>query len=318
MNIRHAFCIAAASGMLSACAMPQSATGPAASPAQRSAVLPNSKSGDALIFAGIKRYVEVYSFPDGAYQSKFTIKGAIAGMCSDSGGNVFIAAGPRVASANGTGTVYEYAHDSSPVADLGVPAHEVPVACSSDPTTGNLAVSAQNSRNFAPEILIYSNASGSPAVYASSALGANPQLAYDDRGNLFATSGSNVGAELAAGSNSFATITFAKTLGPVAHVQWDGTYWALQSLDASKHNGEKIFERIFRLQISGSVAKLAGFTRFAGWPAKDPGQSWIQGSTILGTPYSDIDFWNYPAGGKPVKTVHSAQPVKAITVSTSG
>jgi hypothetical protein len=276
-------------------------------------------SSTELIYAGVKHYIDVYTFPDGVKQASYRVAGSIQAMCSDSKGDVFVAAAAPRASAAESGFVYEYApQKKAPVATLDLPKSEVPMACASDPTSGNLAVTAQNKRDYAAGIAIYPDASGTPKFYRLDALGANPQAAYDSSGNLFATSGGNVGVELLAGKAAFTKITLAKTLGGVDHVQWDGTYWALQSFDPTKHNFEKLFERIYRVKISGSSGKVVHSVRFLDWPEKDSGQSWITGGTIVATPLSSIVFWAYPAGGKPTKMVHTNRGVKAITISSGG
>ncbi|HZV76165.1 MAG TPA: hypothetical protein VFF63_00245 [Candidatus Babeliales bacterium] len=274
-------------------------------------------TGD-LLYAGVRHNIEVYAFPTGTFQERFVTKGYVNGMCSDADGNVFVAAAAGKSSQPETGYLEEYAHGGrAPIASLDVPKDQAPVACSSDPITGNLAVTLENSHNYTPSVAIYAKASGAPTVYTSNALGANPQAGYDDDGNLLATSGGNVAAELLKGKTSFATIELAQTLGGVGHVQWDGKYFALQSFDATRHNGEKIFERIYRITISGSTGKVVGKTTFDDWPENDPGQSWIDAATIVATPLSEIVFWQYPAGGKPTKIVHSHDRVKAVTVSAA-
>jgi len=274
-------------------------------------------AGD-LLYAGIHHDIEVYAFPSGEYQETFQAKGNVSGMCSDASGNLFVTAAPGKSSPTGTGFIEEYAHGGkAPIATLEVPKHEIPVACSSDPTTGNLAVTEENASNFAPSVAIYAKAAGAPALYTSSALGADPQAGYDAGGDLLATSGGDVAGELLAGKTAFVTITLSRTLGGVAHVQWDGKYFALQSFDALRHNGEKIFERIYRIAISGTKGTVAGRTTFDDWSEKDAGQSWIQGATIVATPLSEIVFWQYPTGGKPTKILHSHDRVKAVTVSVA-
>ncbi|HYL28135.1 MAG TPA: hypothetical protein VEW74_09910 [Candidatus Nitrosotalea sp.] len=287
---------------------PAGPNGPGASAAAHRA------ASAALVYVGGKEVVDVFGFPGGSAQGSFNTVGAIRGMCSDANGNVYIATAP--ATKSGLGHIYKYAHGgTTPIATLDAPKRVVPIACSSDPTTGNLAVSEQNEHNFTPTVAIYANASGSPAILTSPDIGADPQLAYDNAGNLFATSGGNVGAELAQGASGLSKITLTKTFGGVSHVQWDGTAFALQSFGTLKHNGEKLFERIYRVTISGSTGKLSGTTKFLGWPEKNAGQSWIDGGTIVATPYSEMVFWNYPAGGKAILSVHTPNGGKAITVS---
>lgn len=264
------------------------------------------------MYVGAKNTVEIYTFPAGTYRGNFKMPGSLSGMCSDSKGNVFIAVTEA-----GAGRVYEYPHGGmKPITSLDVPKHDIPIACSSDPATGSLAVTLQNRRDYAPSVAIYPKAAGRPKIYFSGALGANPQAGYDDRGDLLATSGGNVAAELGTGKTRFVKITLTQTLGGVAHVQWDGTNIALQSFDYSKHTGEKILERIFRLQISGTSGKIVGIVRFHNWSQKDAGDSWIQGDELAATPFGAIVLWAYPRGGKALKVIHPAHRAKAITVST--
>lgn len=310
----HVFAL---SCILASCAS-ASAINPASSPQRPTDPIARRTSRD-LLYTGVKHYVDIYGFPDGNRVSAFRIKGSISAMCSDNDGNVFVTAAPPRATANPTGYVEEYAPGSkAPVATLNMPKNEIPMACSSDPASGNLAITVQNARDFAPGVAIYPKAGGAPSYFRLDALGADPQAAYDGSGDLFATSGGDVGAELIAGNSSFVKITLAQTLGGVEHVQWDGAYWALQSFGVTKHNGEKLFERIYRVKITGSSGKVVHEVRFDGWPEKDPGESWIQSGRIVATPRNSIVFWAYPAGGKPVKIVHSNNGVKALTVSARG
>lgn len=303
-----------AATMLSACGR-QAALNPAPSQEQSAVLNSNRRSGD-LIYAGGHHYVEVYTFPSAAYRATFTVKGFVNGMCSDSKGNVFVAAAAQGPPKTGAGYVFEYAHGGTvPIETLNLPNREVPFACSSDPITSNLAVTAQNNHNFAPIIAIYAKAHGAPTVYTSRAIGADPQAAYDDDGDLFATSGGNIGVELLHGKSALSKVTMAATLGGVAHIQWDGEHWALQSFLPTSHSRERLFERIYRVRISGSNATIVGTSRVEGWPEKHPGQSWIRSATILGTPLNEIDFWAYPSGGEPKKRIQPAHPAKAITVS---
>jgi hypothetical protein len=317
-TLMRAACLAlwlgATGAALDACAAPQNALNPSVSPQQR-AIGP--QTGGGLLYAGGKHDVEVYTFPDGEYQGVFKTSGLVTGMCSDSKGNVFMTAASQKSSESGY--VDEYAHGGkAPIATLDVPKDDRPVACSSDPTTGNLAITLQNVKDYAPSIAIYIKAGGTPKIYTTPALSANPQAGYDDKGDLLATSGGNLAGELAKGASSFEKITLSQTLGNVGHVQWDGKYFALQSFYPTHHQGEYLYERIYRVQISGSNGKIVGTTYFRNWPETDPGQSWIAGSTIVATPYSHIVFWAYPAGRTPTKTIHSPHGVKAVTISAGG
>ncbi len=322
MGSTHVACralwLCAAVSLLSSCGAMQPTLSPLGSMQQSAPAFAYHKAGGDLVYAGAKRIVEIYSFPAGSYQGSFKTLGPVSGMCSDFRGNVFIAV-TETASGQDAGYIYQYAHDGTkPIAVLETPNHDIPIACTSDPKSGNLAVTLQNGRTYAPSVAIYPKAAGTPKIYASRALGANPQAAYDDRGNLFATSGGNVAAELPAGKARFVAITLNKTLGGVAHAQWDGTNIALQSFAYSKRIGEKIPERIFRLRFSGTTGKVVSTIRFHNWSQKDAGESWIQGSEMVATPFGAIVFWAYPGGRKALKVIHPVYRARAITVSVGG
>ena len=110
-------------------------------------------------------------------------------------------------------------------------------------------------------------------------------------------------------------IKLNETIGNVAHAQWDGKYFALQSYTATKHNGENVFVHYIRVQVSGTTGTIAGISRFAGWRQKNAGQSWLQGNTLVATPGNSLNFWKYPAGGKAFKVLHPSDPSQAVTVS---
>jgi hypothetical protein len=302
--------------VLGACAGFSPQAGPSA-PLQAQSSLRGASSQSDLLYIGNRHTMEVYAYPGGTFESKFQTKFPIGAMCSDTKGDVFVSPAYDAKAGDAGGFVYEYSHGgTSPVATLDLPKQEMPVNCSSDPTSGNLAVTSYNVKTFAPQVQIYAGASGTAKTYLSKALGESPQPAYDAAGNLFVTSGGNVGALLAKGSQSFEKITLNVTLGGVAHAQWDGTYFALQSFTVPKRGIEKILEHVYRVKISGSAGTIVSVGQFAGWLEKDAGQSWLEGGTLVATPGAAVAFWNYPAGGKVTKVIHPSRPGKAVTVST--
>ena len=274
--------------------------------------------GGALIYTApdFTTYeVNIFTYPAGKLVTDFKPPGAPGGLCSDTRGNVFMT--DFETGSVDVGNVYEYAHaGKSPVATLDLPNREIPVNCSSDPTTGNLAVTSYNVRNFAPLVEIYTGGSGTPKLFHSTELGADPQPAYDASGNLFVTSGGNVSALLAKGKQKFEKIELNVTLGNVAHAQWDGKYFSLQSYTPTKHNGENVYVHFYRVQVSGSTGTIVGTSKFVNWRQKNAGQSWIQADTVVATPGNSITFWKYPAGGKAFKVLHPSDPSQAVTVST--
>jgi hypothetical protein len=275
-------------------------------------------SQSTLLYTGGGHFIQVFTYPGGVLETTVRVTAAVSAMCSDSAGDVFVTTS-SVTKGVETGAILEYSHGgTSPIATLDLPTHEIPANCSSDPTTGDLAVTSYDAHTFAPQIQVYAHASGSPKTYVSKTLGANPQPAYDGSGNLFVTSGGNVGTELPEGKQSLQKITLSETLGGVDHLQWDGKHFALQSFQNSQNGKERLLVHVYRVQISGTTGTVVGYSHFVNWLERDAGQSWIQDDTIVATPGSQIVFWNYPAGGKSVKTIHPAHPAKAVTVSTAG
>ena len=238
-------------------------------------------------------------------------------MCSDAKGDVFITAEIQSKSGARTGYVYEYAHGGkSPIATLDVPSHEIPVNCSSDPTTGNLAVTSYDFRNYAPLVEIYTGGSGEPRLYHSAGAWGRTRSRPTMRAATFSLPAAETWPRcFRKASNGLKKLTLNETIGNVAHAQWDGKYFALQSYAPTRHNGENIFEHYYRVQVSGTTGKIVGISRFDDWRQKNPGQSWIQSDTLVATPNNAINFWKYPAGGRAFKVLHPSDPSQAITVS---
>jgi hypothetical protein len=312
-----AVCPSVLGALLAACGTAQPGVNPGALQPQSAVRVPNHGTSGALLYVAGSHVVRVFTYPGGAPTGSSNTPGAVNGICSDASGDVFITEAPKKSSHSGTGYVEEYAHGgTSPIASLEVPTGEMPMDCSSDATTGDLAVTEQKSSNYAPSVAIYSRGSGTPKILRTDAIGADPQCGYDDAGNLFVTSGGNVGAELAIGKSSFTTVTLDRTLGGVKHAQWDGKYFALESFHSRHNNHEIIEEWIYRVAVSGSTGKIVGITKFNNWPEKVSGSSWIDGGTIVGTPSAEIAFWKYPDGGKAAKVIHLKSHLAAVTVSS--
>ncbi|MBV8498406.1 MAG: hypothetical protein JO003_04040 [Candidatus Eremiobacteraeota bacterium] len=227
------------------------------------------------------------------------------GECVDRAGDVFVVTENTSESA---GVIYEYAHGGTePIATLNDPNYAF--GCSVDPTTGNLAVSGEG-------VAIYKNATGSPTVYSSSEFGFL-YCGYDDAGNLYLTaSKSNSGTErflvrLAIGSGSFEAISFGKKLYADTFfepsTQWDGTRMTVSTIPEYLNGREQGPEYVYRLNISGSVAKIAGVTRLSSKKSAPAGQNWIQGERIAAAYYyrsfGHVGVWPYPRGGAPRRRI---------------
>jgi hypothetical protein len=307
LRAAHFFALGA---LLAACSA--NSNGAGALPGGAAGTARAATSSGALLYHGARNRIETYAYPGGTAGATITTKFDVVALCSNSDGDVFV---PGISGT--TGAVYEYAHaGSQPIATLQLPKDQLPVDCSSDPKTGNLAVTSYEKASFAPQINVFVKGTGTPAVYTSDALGAGPQPAYDDSGNLYVTSGGNAGALLPAGSTKLVKITTNAVLGLVAHAQWDGKYFALQSFTVSRHQREFSKERIYRFTISGTTGTLKGVSTFKNWSSSDPGRSWISGDTVVVGHGKEGVIWKYPGGGAEVFVIHFAEPGSSVTVST--
>jgi hypothetical protein len=301
---RYAAAIFAATMSLAGCGGGSSVT--PSSPAQpqafrhagreRSWMAPTAKKKDLLYISdGVNDDVYVYSYPGGKLEGTLTGFDSPAGECVDGSGNVFIA--------EFTGqSVVEYAHGgTSPIATLS-DTDGYPLGCSIDPSTGNLAVTNEQTSNYGHgDLAIYKDASGTPAIYNDSYIENYDFCGYDDKGNLFLngyTGSVTFFAELPAGSSTIKQILLNKTLiDPYGEVQWDGTYITLGSEQTASGPG-----LVNRIKVSGKRGKIEQTTVLTG--SNFIFQEWIQGTRVIGPDAVklDVGIWDYPSG-TPIKTI---------------
>ncbi len=169
------------------------------------------------------------------------------------------------------------------------------VGCSSDPTTGNFAVTyeLQFSKAY---VAVYQKAKGTPNLYQAGDL-IFAYCGYDPNGNLYADgtygSGEDFGfVELPKGGHRLESIELNQSFQSPGIVQWDGNYLTV---------GDNTAENIYRFTFSGSKGALEGTTSLAGAPTTD--QWWIDGNKVTGPNGYVVNFWSYPAGGNPIKTI---------------
>ncbi len=208
------------------------------------------------------------------------------------------------------GYVFEFAHGgAAPIATLN--ASGSPTACSTDPTTGDLAVTSTSNGNCqGSTVEIYPGATGTPTTYDVAGFACLTGAAYDDQGNLF-VGGSAGGsrpplyaiAELPQGSSSFTTIPLSgqitcATFECGSRVQWDGKYLVI-----TKPTANHVSPTVYRVQVSGSVGAIVGTTTFHGHFNGFSGTgSLVQGDKIILTYRSNtIALWSYPTGGKALR-----------------
>jgi hypothetical protein len=264
--------------------------------------------------------VAVYAWGHTELVGTLTGFSAPQGLCVDKRGDVF------VTDANAA-QIVEYTHGgASPIATLSDSGY-VPVDCSIDRTTGNLAVANGAGMSGGPgNVAIYQNASGAPMLLSAPNFHSYFRCGYDDSGNLYVggdtSSDSVLVAELPKGGSTFADISLNQTIYSLGGVKWDGKY-----LDIEDQEGNDVYQ----FTISGSAGSLQGTVPLGGAPGAvaavwipkfGNGQvnaqaTHIVGISSLGPSTGAVQYWAYPAGGSPTKAITDAEVPTGVTVSES-
>jgi hypothetical protein len=304
-------------------------TNPAAQGASAlQAPLKASGSGGDLLYVANQAYLSTFSYPKGKASKKVGLTDdelAQSGLCSDTKGNVWV---PSYDAATYTSSIEEFSHSGQAGSVFSDPGNTA-LECSVDPVTGDVAVTDAIVGEFAGELTVYTGDSGKSQTYTDSGLQRYDAVAYDDKGNLFVTgngpgaSAPFVVAELPKGGSSLTNLTidyqdFDYSSGMI---QWDGTDLAISTATSADPYAPLV---IYRLQVSGSTAKVVGEVTFEDWVSDDQDNFWIQGGTLIAVPggsketlSKEVDFWKYPAGGKPTKSIVTGSDADGITVSVA-
>jgi hypothetical protein len=294
--VRRTMTICAACAVLAGCALPGglSSQPPAATSAAPDAswLAPDASGNDLLYVSDVgTKKVYMYSYPAGKLVGKLSGFARPQAMCTDASGDVFI---PDLDAFK----IYEYQHGAKKAESVLRDPGEDPDDCAVDPTTGNLAVANLSTPYTGPgDIVIYTNARGTPKKLKDPQMTFYLFCGYDDQGNLYVdgmSGGSFEFAELPAGSSTFTNITLDKTFRYPGAVQWDGKDVAVGDYESNV---------IYRFKISGQTGTKVGTTRLSG--SNFAIGFWIAGSTVIG-PNDDsgnVMFWNYPAGGAHTKNI---------------
>jgi|GEM_PF-1419004 hypothetical protein len=233
------------------------------------------------------------------------------GSCEDTAGNVYIVDA-------GSGLLWQFPHGSSSGMSVAITNAMMPLGCSVDPTTGNIAVS-----NFGNSTMNIFQGGFSGTQILSTAL--EPYMwspGYDPSGNLFVESDYTTFTsieleELPAGSSTWRVISLPNQAcgNPFCFpdsVQWDGTYLEAgdQNFGTTTNSTPSDIMGAFRISVSGSTGTEISSTTYKGncattAPTADALQIFVGGTTraMNGAVFGNIDcagnvnYYNYTAGG---------------------
>jgi hypothetical protein len=302
--------------MLAGCgppaAMPQTSAFATRVDRGRSWMLPEAKNEDLLYVSGIETgNVYVFTYPGGKLVGTLDASGLgfgpAFGLCTDAAGDVFMAMAEGF-------TLFEYAHGgTSPVAQL-EDSDQLPLGCSVDRRTGNLAAA-----DVTGNVAVFKNARGTPTLYSDYDVSEFFFCTYDDRGNLFAD-GEDAQqnfklTELPKNGGTLRDITLDRSATAGFAIQWDGNDLAVQSAQTSAS------VTIDRVRVSGTTGKVVGETELNGSPNSSYVlyyQFWIQGRTLVepDDANSAVGFWKFPRGGDAKKTIlNVGSDLSGVTVS---
>lgn len=252
-----------------------------------------SRSQDLLYVADpAANNVYVYDYPDGRRVG--TISGLIepGGECSDAQGDVFVTSGFRY-----SGQITEYMHGGT-VAVQTLTDNDYPIACSVDPTNGNLAVVDDASADIA----VFVGGQGYPIRYTDSKVVAFLRCAYDDQGNLFVLAENTAFKfallELVSGSQNFTTVKTKFKSGYPSSLQWWNA--SLVVGEAPPYQNHVFFADRFR--VENGYAKRIGQTKFEinrnwqfnGSPFCLQGHRLVTAVVAPQAPQARIAIWSYP------------------------
>lgn len=248
--------------------------------------------------------VLMYAYPNLKPLGALDDTGDAQGVCADANGYVWVvpSVSPRI---------LRYAHGApKPKVSLSDSGATYPLACSVDPTTGNLAMTNLGSPSGGGNVFIWAGAKGTASKISDSAMSYAYFCAYDASGNLWVdgldAKYNFVFAELPAGSQNLQTIALGGVAFP-GGIEWDGSAIAV---------GDQQSSVIDQISVSGSSATIVGTTPLDG--SCDVGQFAIFNGNVFAPDVcaGDGNLYPYPAGGASQRAVSGLQYPMAAAISS--
>jgi hypothetical protein len=293
-SFRSAICLGGVIALLVGCGASRALPSAGGVPAD-SWMLREAASGELLYVSDLDAYqVDVFSFPTGKNVGVLHGFKAPEGLCVDQRGDVYVLD-------NRAHDILEYPHGGDrPIRTIKEPRQEV-LACSIDPLTGDLAVASNPVESDGPGVIaIYRKANGTPHYYIDRAMAPVTFCSYDNKGNLFIDgwtkkTGKVIFHELPKGGSAFTKVWLNHYIEGPGGIQRSGNNMVIGDIDRGI---------VFEFAVSGNAGKLVKSTPLYG--AVNTFGFALQGDLIISetvNTYRGVDFWNYPKGRKPIKTI---------------
>jgi hypothetical protein len=258
--------------------------------------------------------IDVYNFRVKAGKLYGQITGLVSpyGACVDAAGDVYVVD-------TATAEIYEYAHGGTTPIATATDAYGIPLGCSVDPTTGNVAVSnfsGPGSTGTGGVDVFAGGLGGRQTNYTNANLYHLYPPGYDPQGNLFVQatqySGAIEFAELPAGKKKFTLLT-GLTISFPGSVQWDGSYLAV----TDQNFASSYTTMIYRVTVSGSKVTIVRRTHLIDH-CYPHGYNWMvsvepfvggttrqQNTVVAGNLQcpTRYGFWSYSSGGNPTRVL---------------
>lgn len=268
----------------------------------RSWVAPEARGQNLLYVSGNSGYVYIFSFPAGKLVGTLSGFQEVAGVCSDSAGNVWVANSAAL-------DVVEYAHGgSAPIATL-ADGQNYSFSCSVNPRTGDLAVSNIFSLTAGMgSVAIYRRAQGVPTVYQDPQSLENFFIGYGPRSQLFFDAQGSGVEFWRFHRRRFSSID----VKGVTMNSPEGIQFAQGSLTISAPDGAQN-ALIYRLTTSGTITGVTHLLGGGDCLAYDIWKAYAICASSNGT----VPVFAYPAGGAPIETIGASTGPFAVTISAA-
>lgn len=296
---KYALSLTSVALALSGCGAPQQTVGTTAAIVRSAAAERPANTGGDLLYASDRQNLYVMTYP----QAKLidTLSGfsslELHGICGDAKGDVYVTSFGYY-SKHEDPEVYVFEHGATTPSRVLTSPYGAR-ACAADSVSGDLAVITDTN---SPALAIYSKAQGSPKLYSGGAYMAGT---YDGNGNLYLASASFVGNSPIAlfANGKFTTVALDQRIPWARDIQWhNGVLVVTAQAHGTK---QQVYWVTLDTTTSGHVAPAFILERKHKPEPHYGVPDMIVGKTIIapGHSHGQLDFWKYPKGGEPDRSV---------------